>query len=123
MGEKILLVDDDPDLASLLKGELERAGYLVKLCDGGEEVFASLIDFKPDLLITDVMLPGIDGYSLITHISDDETLRALPIIVMSALTTSRSMFENFPQVKAFFAKPFSAEDFLAAVKNALAKKE
>jgi len=121
MGAKILLVDDDPDISSLLQGQLEQAGYLVKLCDAGDEVLGALHSYKPDLLITDVMLPGIDGYSLISHMGDDEELRTLPIIVMSALTTSRSMFETLPQVKAFFSKPFSAEDFLEAVKAALAK--
>lgn len=121
MGAKVLLVDDDPDIASLLQGELEKAGYEVKLCDCGDEVLGALHSFKPAILITDVMLPGIDGYSLISHIGDDEQLKDLPIIVMSALTTSRSMFETIPQVKAFFSKPFNPDDFLEAVKSALAK--
>jgi len=121
MGAKVLLVDDDPDIASLLKDELEEAGYEVKLCDVGDEVLGVLHSFKPALLVTDVMLPGIDGYSLITHMADDKQLRDLPIIVMSALTTSRSMFETIPQVKAFFSKPFNTDEFLEAVKSALAK--
>ncbi|HNW45104.1 MAG TPA: response regulator [Elusimicrobiales bacterium] len=121
MGEKILLVDDDPDMASLLQSELENAGYLVKICEAGDEVLGCLHEYKPAILITDVMLPGIDGYSLISHMSDDEVLRDMPVIVMSALTTSRSMFESLPQVKAFFPKPFSPDEFLGAVKSALAK--
>jgi two-component system, OmpR family, response regulator MtrA len=120
MGAKILLVDDDPDITSLLGGELESLGYEVTVCDNGEEVLPALRAFKPDLLITDVMLPGVDGYSLLNRIANEETLQNLPVIVMSALSTSRSMFETLPQVKAFFAKPFHPVDFLDAVKQAVA---
>ena len=122
MGAKILLVDDDIDISTLLQGELEALGYQVKVCDGGEEVIGTMRSFKPDLLIMDVMLPGIDGYSITTHISQDEELNKTPLIIMSALTTSRSMFESFPQVTAFFSKPFSSEDFMATVKKTLAGK-
>lgn len=121
MGAKILLVDDDSDLGALLLSELEKSGYQVQLCDAGDAVPGCLRTYKPDLLITDVMLPGIDGYSLITGMADDPELQELPVIVMSALTTSRSMFETIPQVKAFFSKPFSTAEFLEAVKAALTK--
>jgi len=122
-GGKILSVDDDPDITNLLQGELEKQGYQVKVCDGGEEVIAVMRSFMPELLIMDVMLPGIDGYSLTNQIGEDPELCGIPLIIMSALTTSRSMFETMPRVAAFFSKPFSNEDFIEAVKNALAKKE
>jgi len=122
MGKKILVVDDDPDIASLLQSTLEYAGYEIRLYEGGEDVLVCLNEYKPDLLITDVMLPGIDGYSLVTLLADDEILRNLPVIILSALTPSRNMFGNIPQVKAFLPKPFKAEDLAAAVKSALAGK-
>ena len=122
MGAKILLVDDDPDISSLLQGELETKGYEVKVCDSGEEVLGTLQAYRPDLLIMDVMLPGVDGYSLTNNIGDSEALRNIPIIIMSALSTSRSMFEPIPQVHAFFSKPFSPEEFMESVAAALAKK-
>lgn len=122
MGEKILLVDDDLDISSLLQSELEARGYQVRVCDGGDEVMGALRSYKPDLLIMDVMLPGVDGYSLTNQIREDQELSRLPLIIMSALTTSRNMFETIPQVAAFFAKPFATEDFMEAVKSALANK-
>lgn len=123
MGERILLVDDDPEITTLLQGELEKQGYQVKICDGGDEVIAAMRSFKPGLLIMDVMLPGIDGYSLTNHIGEDPELCGIPLIIMSALTTSRSMFETMPRVAAFFSKPFSNEEFMEAVKSALTPKE
>jgi CheY-like chemotaxis protein len=68
------------------------------------------------------MLPGIDGYSLATQISEDADLGKLPIIVLSALEPSRTMFQRFSQVVAFLTKPFNTDDLMEAVKNGLAKK-
>ena len=123
MGEKLLLVDDDPDIGTLMKEELERAGYEVRLCDAGDEVIGVMLSYKPALLIMDVMLPGVDGYSLTNTIAEDPELSKIPIVIMSALSTSRAMFENLPQVAAFFSKPFSTEEFLETIKTTLAKKE
>jgi CheY-like chemotaxis protein len=68
------------------------------------------------------MLPGIDGYSLATQISEDPDLGTMPIVVLSALEPSRTMFQRFSQVAAFLTKPFNTDDLMEAVKNALAKK-
>ena len=117
------MVDDDFELSALLQEKLESLGYEVKLCEGGKEVPGILRSYKPDLLLMDVMLPGLDGYSLATHIANDAELKALPVVVMSALTTSRCMFENFSQIIAFFSKPFDTEELVETIKTALAKKE
>ena len=123
MGAKILIVDDDPDISGLIQGELVKLGYEVSTLDGGEEVMGALRSGRPDLLIMDVMLPGVDGYSLTNSIADDPALRDIPVIIMSALSTSRVMFETLKPVHAFFSKPFSTEELLAAVKSALAKQQ
>lgn len=120
---KILLVDDDLELSKLLQEALEGVGCEVKLCDNGSEVLNVLHADRPDILVMDVMLPGLDGYSLAHRIASDPELRELPMIVMSALTTSRCMFETFPQVAAFFSKPFDTQDLIEAIKTALAKKK
>ncbi len=120
---KILLVDDDLELSRLLQEALEGVGCSVKLCDNGAEVLNMLHADKPDLLVMDVMLPGLDGYSLAHRIVDDPDLNDLPLIVMSALTTSKCMFETIPQVSAFFSKPFEAAELIEAIKTTLAKKK
>jgi len=123
MGEKILVVDDDIQIANMLRDIIEPLGYQVEICSNGLEVISTLHSYKPNLLIMDVMLPGIDGYSLTSTISEDTELTGLPIIVVSALEASRSMFSRFPQVTAFLTKPFNITDLLEAVNTALAKKE
>lgn len=120
---KILLVDDDLDLSKLLQEALESVGCEVSLCDNGGEVMNVLRSIKPDVLVMDVMLPGLDGYSLAHRISGDPELCKVPVVVMSALTTSRCMFETFPQVAAFFPKPFNTEELIEAIKTAIEKKQ
>lgn len=120
---KIMIVDDDPEISNLLQMTMESLGHTIKVCDNGREVFDSLKEFKPDLMILDVMLPGVDGFSIATTISQDEELSKIPIIVLSALEPSRSLFVKFNQVVAFLTKPFNTDDLFEAVKNALEKKE
>lgn len=122
MGNKILVVDDDPEISSLVEYTLESLGHTVKVCDNGREVLDTLRSFKPDMMVLDVMLPGIDGYSLASQISEDPELSKMPIVVLSALEPSRTMFQRFSQVAAFLTKPFNTDDLMEAVKNALAKK-
>jgi len=116
---KILAVDDDPEISSLVQYALESLGHEVKVCDNGRDVMDALKSFKPELLILDVMLPGVDGYSLTNQIAEDPATQGIPIIVLSALEPSRTMFQRFSQVSAFMTKPFNTDDFLEAVKTAL----
>ena len=122
MGNKILVVDDDPEISSLVQYTLEALGHTVRVCDNGREVLDTLRSYKPELLVLDVMLPGIDGYSLAAQIAEDETLKTMPIVVLSALEPSRTMFQRFSQVASFLTKPFNTDDLTEAIKNALAKK-
>jgi len=122
MGNKILIVDDDAEISSLLQCTLESMDHQVRVCDNGREVMDTLRSYKPDLLILDVMLPGIDGYSLTNLITEDTDTKKLPIIVLSALEPSRAMFQRFSQVAAFLTKPFNTDDLMEAVKTALTNK-
>lgn len=120
MGKKILIIEDDLELSSLLREKMESCGWEVKVCDNGREVVECMESYSPDLLLMDVMLPGLDGYSLANTITGEEKFKRVPIIVMSALPTSQFMFERIPQVAAFFSKPFNMEDLAETVKTALA---
>lgn len=122
MGNKILIVDDDPEISSLIQYSVESMGHKAQICDNGRDVMDTLRSYKPDLLILDVMLPGIDGYSLANMITEGADTRDLPIIVLSALEPSRTMFQKFTQVFAFLTKPFNTDDLMEAVKNGLLKK-
>ena len=101
---------------------LESLGHQVQVCDNGREVMSTLRSYKPDLLLLDVMLPGIDGYSLASLITEDADTKEMPIIVLSALEPSRIMFQKFTQVTEYLTKPFNTDDLIKAVNTALTKK-
>jgi len=122
MGGKILVVDDDLEILRILQDALRAAGHEVRVCDNGGCVEKELKDFKPDLLLLDVMLPGIDGYTLALKITEDPATRDLPIVVLSGLEPSEGMFQRFPQVAAFLTKPFNPKQLLEAVSKALTPK-
>ncbi len=116
---KILIADDEPTLLHFCTVALERENHTVVLAETGPEALEKLKTEKPDLLILDVMLPGMDGYTLQLQMSEDERFFRIPVIVVSALKNSLGMFEKFPQVAATLAKPFLGEDLTKAVEKAL----
>jgi DNA-binding response OmpR family regulator len=121
MAKKVLVVDDEADMLNVVRYALQKAGYQVVTCDNGRNVWAAIQESKPDLMILDVMLPGIDGYSLGIKISQEESMKGIPIIVMTALEPSKTLFQKFPQVKGFITKPFKTEALLKNVEDAIGK--
>ena len=116
---KILVIDDEPDLLELVRIILDGAGYEVKTCSSGRNAWDSIIEAKPDLVILDVMLPGLDGYSLQMQMSQDKVTQNIPVIILTALEPAKSLFEKSNNVVGFLSKPFRSEELLARVKSAL----
>jgi CheY-like chemotaxis protein len=121
MAKKVLVVDDETDMLNVVRYTLQKVGYEVVTCDNGRNVWDTVQQSKPDLMILDVMLPGIDGYSLGIKISQEESTKNIPIIVMTALEPSKTLFQKFPQVKAFLTKPFKTESLIQSVEQAIGK--
>lgn len=80
----ILVVDDDPDKLSLLEVTLSMAGYEVRTARDGEEGLAAVASFEPDLVISDIMMPGVDGYELARRIRENPRTKFIPIILQTA---------------------------------------
>jgi diguanylate cyclase (GGDEF)-like protein len=80
----VLVVDDDPDKRMLLTVALEMAGYDVRTANDGEEGLAAMESYQPDLLITDVMMPKMDGYELARRVRANPLTRFVPIIIQTA---------------------------------------
>jgi CheY-like chemotaxis protein len=104
----ILVAEDESSILELVRTLLTRSGHRVVEAVSGPAAWNALTLEKPDLLLLDVMLPGLDGHSLQMKLSQDERFKDLPVIVMSALDYTADMFAKFPQVKGFLPKPFSA---------------
>ena len=117
MQKRILIVEDEISIIELLMLVLSREGYEIAVCQTGRDAIAQMKEFHPHLVILDVMLPGLDGASIVKIMSEDENLINIPVLVTSALVESQKRFTRFPQVKGFCSKPFALTDLVAKVKK------
>ena len=114
----VLLVEDDPALRRYLEVVLQRAGYAVLTAGDGLEAMKFLLTAPVDIVVTDALMPNLDGYELCRFVRNSDHLAHLPIILLSALDPKNSTDES-EQVNAFLAKPVSPEDLLACIQNLL----
>jgi CheY-like chemotaxis protein len=110
----VLLVEDDPALRRYLEVVLQRAGYVVMTAGDGLEAMKVLLTLQVDVIVTDGLMPNLDGYELCRFVRNSDHLAHLPIILLSALDPKNSTDES-EQVNAFLAKPVSPEDLLATI--------
>ena len=116
----ILVVDDSVPSANLLQLQLERAGYDLQLAFDGEEALAKVEAQQPDLIILDVMMPGLDGFSVCEQLKSDPRTRFIPIILLTALTQVRDRIQGIEAgADDFLSKPFNREELLARVRSLL----
>ncbi|MGQ0645118.1 MAG: response regulator [Elusimicrobiota bacterium] len=117
---RILVAEDDAAIRELIRHGLERDGHAVEEADSGPQALEAALRGKTDLLIMDVMLPGMDGHTLLMELSRRPATQTLPVLVITAVPSSRPLFEKFSQVKAFVPKPFKPADLSALAVKALA---
>jgi DNA-binding response OmpR family regulator len=115
-GRCVLLVEDDPALRRYLQVVLQRAGYAVLSAGDGLEAMKFLLVETVDVVVTDALMPNLDGYELCRFVRSSSELAHLPIILLSALDPRNSTDES-EQVNAFLAKPVSPEDLLASIES------
>jgi DNA-binding response OmpR family regulator len=118
---KVLVVDDEPNLLHTLRYNLNRAGYDVVMAATGDEAIAVAAHERPDVVILDVMLPGVDGFEVCRRIRADS---AVPILMLTARTEEIDRIVGL-EVGAddYLTKPFSTRELLARVKAMLRRRE
>ena len=116
--KRILIIDDEPDLVDLLKLRLERAGYEVRAAYDGKSGLALAVTLKPDLILLDVILPEMSGYSAILELKSLAETKPIPIIVMTAMGETQSIF-SAEGVAGFVTKPFVEADLLSQIETTL----
>jgi CheY-like chemotaxis protein len=84
---KILCIEDDPDMIDYVKLILGKAGYKVIGADGGAEGLEAMHREQPDLILLDLMMPGMDGAEVLLRKGEDESIRHIPVIALTALNT------------------------------------
>jgi signal transduction histidine kinase len=119
----LFIIDDDPDDRAALRRCLERTAHVVVECDSGEAALARAEAELPDLVLTDIMLPGIHGFETARRLKTLAGERYLPIVLVSGLTdhSSRALGAHLG-LDGFVTKPVDGAEILAAVENLLARK-
>lgn len=118
----VLLVEDDPALRRYLEIVLQRAGYEVVTAGDGLEAMRFLLTDSVNVVVTDALMPNLDGYELCRFVRSSEHLSNLPIILLSALDQKNSTDEA-EHVDAFLSKPVSPEVLLKRITEVLAADE
>jgi DNA-binding response OmpR family regulator len=118
---QLLLAEDEPSLALILKESLESRGFKVDHCEDGEEAWKSYQAKEYDLLILDVMMPKLDGFSLAQKVRKANGY--IPIIFLTAKSTTNDVVEGFEKGgNDYIKKPFSMEELIVRVKALLERK-
>lgn len=120
MGLKILIVDDEEHIVELLKFNLEVKGYKVLCAYDGVEGFNLAKEEKPDLVLLDLMLPGIDGIEVCRRMKSDSELKKTPVIMLTAKNLEQDKIKGL-EIGAddYMTKPFSVKELMARVKAVL----
>ncbi|MFC1679022.1 two-component system response regulator [Elusimicrobiota bacterium] len=119
---RILIADDELEFRALVASILESDGHEVVTVDRGDAVIEALLKESPDLMIMDVMMPGMDGFSVQSKISEHEDLRKIPVIVVTAQVSFLNIFEKFDQVVARLDKVFEVPVFRELVRKTLERR-
>ncbi|MDZ8189944.1 MAG: response regulator [Nostoc sp. ChiSLP02] len=120
----ILVVDDNPDLRTYVSDILRRNGYQVQTSRNGYEGYRIAKEITPSLILTDLMMPLVSGLEMIQMIRNEEKLKGIPIILLTAKVDEETRIEGTEYgADAYLAKPFNDRELLAEVRNLLALKQ
>jgi len=118
--KKILVVDDEPDLVSTLKMRLEAAGFEVIVASDGNLGYDKVKLELPDLVILDLMLPGMDGFQLCRLLKFDQKYRSIPVVLLTAQSQKEDKeWGTKAGADCYLTKPFDAKELLAKIKELL----
>lgn len=120
----ILIVDDDDFNRKLLGAQLAGEGYAVRSAAGGEEALAAVSEQLPDLILLDVMMPGIDGFEVTRRLKMDSRTSSIPIVLVTALEDRESHIKGLEVgAEEFLSKPVDRTELRVRVRNLLKVKE
>ena len=117
---KILIVDDEPNIVIALDFLMRRHGFDVRVARNGEEALAAVADFRPDVVLLDVMMPAKDGYQVAQKIRANPELKGTKIVMLTAKGRDTEISKGMAVgADAYVTKPFSTRDLVAQIQQVL----
>ncbi|HEY8203354.1 MAG TPA: response regulator [Pyrinomonadaceae bacterium] len=120
---KILVIEDDDVARELMRMALEARGHEVSVAENGVQGYDTALFMKPDLIITDIQMPGADGVHVVRRVRDTPSLQDVPILVTTAFGTGTATFSLQAGADAYEPKPLNPKNFLATVERLLATRD
>lgn len=124
MAKKILVIDDNKETVMSLNFALEKAGYQVDYAYDGQEGYLKAIEFMPHLIILDVMMPVMDGFTMNRHLKENPQTRSIPVVIITAKSGAIPPPGDRPEMRAeaYLRKPFFFNEVLMKIKEILKEK-
>jgi CheY-like chemotaxis protein len=118
--KKILIIEDDEVQRELMRMTLEKRGYSVLTAEDGIPGYEQALAARPDLIVTDICMPGADGIHVIHRVRDTPELADIPILVTTGFGTGKAAFSLAEGANGYEPKPLDPESLIASVKRLLA---
>ncbi len=116
---KVLLVDDEPNILRALEFLVKQEGYDVVKATNGEQALGLVQSFRPDIVVLDVMMPGLDGYEVASRIRANSAFQNLSIIFLTAKGTQQDRFKGYESGgEVYMTKPFDNTALINAINEA-----
>jgi DNA-binding NarL/FixJ family response regulator len=123
MSARLLLVDDEPGLREAVQAYLEDSGYTVDVASNAGDGWQLLQQNQPDLVISDIMMPQVDGYQFLKQVRDDPRFKALPVVFLTAKGMTGDRIQGYHAgCDAYLSKPFDPDELVAIVTNLLERR-
>ncbi len=117
---RILVTDDEPNIVRLIQVNLERQGFQVETANNGAQALEKIRANRPDLLVSDVMMPEMDGFELLSNIRRVSVLENLPVIMLTAKAQDRDVLEGYTRgADMYLTKPFNPIELVTFAKRLL----
>src|SRR5689334_12084573 len=113
MPQTILVIEDDDVMRELMQLSLVRSGYEVTVAEDGVRGYDTALFLKPDLIVTDIQMPGADGIHVVRRVRDTPSLEQTPILVTTAFGTGSATFALQLGANAYEPKPINGQSFLS----------
>ena len=117
--KKILIIEDEENISNILRINLEMEGFEVEIARDGARGFEAALDFRPDLITLDVLMPQRDGWDTLRDLKQDERTRAIPVVMISVMMEQKKAVDLGAQY--YLVKPFLFDQVLEVIHGELAE--